>query len=54
MGSGGGGLFLFFVPGNRQKFKELMRKEGLTEMPFSFDFEGSKTLLNFHQHTNGK
>jgi D-glycero-alpha-D-manno-heptose-7-phosphate kinase len=53
MGSGGGGLFLFYTPGDRKHLRDVMRSKGLTEMPFNFDFEGSKILLNFYQHKNG-
>jgi D-glycero-alpha-D-manno-heptose-7-phosphate kinase len=54
MGSGGGGLFLFFTHSNRNDLRNVMIKKGLTELPFNFDFEGSKVLLNFYQHSNGK
>jgi D-glycero-alpha-D-manno-heptose-7-phosphate kinase len=54
MGSGGGGLFLFFTPNSRKELRSTMQAQGLTELPFNFDFEGSKTLLNFYQHSNGK
>ena len=54
MGSGGGGLFLFFVPNGRKNFRDVIQKKGLTELPFNFDFEGSKVLLNFYQHRIGK
>ncbi len=53
MGSGGGGLFLFFTPNNRKQLRSAMQANGLTELPFNFDFEGSKVLLNFFTHTNG-
>lgn len=53
MGSGGGGLFLFFVPQDHKKLKQAMQDKGLTHLPFNFDFEGSKVLLNFFTHTNG-
>ncbi len=54
MGSGGGGLFLFYTPNGRKNLRDAMQKKGLTELPFNFDFEGSKVLLNFYQHKNGK
>jgi D-glycero-alpha-D-manno-heptose-7-phosphate kinase len=53
MGSGGGGLFLFYTPSNRKGLRDVMHKKGLTELPFNFDFEGSKVLLNLYQHKNG-
>lgn len=46
-GAGGGGFFTFYVPQNHAKFKEEMQKLGLKEMPYRFDFEGSKVLINF-------
>lgn len=53
MGSGGGGLFLFFTNQDHKALKSAMKEKGLTQLPFSFDFEGSKVLLNFHHH-NGQ
>ena len=52
MGSGGGGLFLFFAPTGRKELRSAMQAKGLTELPFNFDFEGSKVLLDFYQHGN--
>lgn len=51
MGSGGGGLFMFFTPesGGRKKLKAVLENKGLKEMPYRFDFEGSKVLLNLYQ-----
>jgi D-glycero-alpha-D-manno-heptose-7-phosphate kinase len=48
MGAGGGGFFMFYCPG---RYKAILRKslaaEGLREMSYDFDYEGSKTLVNF-------
>ena len=48
MGAGGGGFFMFYCP---NKSKARVRKEltaqGLREMAYDFDFEGSKVLVNF-------
>jgi len=45
-GAGGGGFFLFYVEENHTKFREIMKKLGLREMRYRFDFEGSKVLVN--------
>jgi len=47
MGAGGGGFFMFYVQGNKSKLRQVMRGEGLREMRFKFDLEGSKVLVNF-------
>lgn len=47
MGAGGGGFFLLYVPnGKKPKLRAAMAAAGLREMPFDFDFEGAKVLLN--------
>jgi len=46
-GAGGGGFFTFYVPDNHKKFREAMRQEGLREMTYGFDVEGSKVLVDF-------
>lgn len=45
-GAGGGGFFLFYVEENHTKFREAMKKMGLREMRYRFDFEGTKVLVN--------
>jgi len=47
MGAGGGGFFLFCCEGDKKKLRQVMAKTGLKEMPFNFDLEGSKVLVNF-------
>jgi D-glycero-alpha-D-manno-heptose-7-phosphate kinase len=48
MGAGGGGFFLLFCSnGAKAGVREAMGQEGLREMPFDFDFEGAKVLVNF-------
>ena len=44
-GAGGGGFFLFYVEEKRAKFREEMKKLGLREMRYRFDFEGTKVLV---------
>lgn len=46
IGAGGGGFFLFYTEGRQKDLRNCMRSEGLTEMPFEFDHEGSKVLFN--------
>lgn len=46
MGAGGGGFFMFYIEGNRNKLREAMLREGLREAQFKFEPEGSKVLAN--------
>jgi D-glycero-alpha-D-manno-heptose-7-phosphate kinase len=46
-GAGGGGFFLFYVEEKQGKFTEEMKKLGLREMRYRFDFEGTKVIVNF-------
>lgn len=56
MGSGGGGLFMFYTPNTeaKRKLNAVLTEKGLVELPYKFDFEGSKVLMNLYQqsHTN--
>jgi len=45
VGAGGGG-FLMFYANDRNKLRHTMRKEGLEEVRFGFDFEGTKIVLS--------
>lgn len=45
-GAGGGGFFLFYVEENHTNFREAMKKLGLKELRYRFDFEGTKVLIN--------
>lgn len=48
MGAGGGGFFMFCCPNScKVHLREAMRAQGLREMPFDFDYEGAKVLVNF-------
>lgn len=48
MGAGGGGFFMFCCPNNRkQSLRQTLLAAGLREMPYDFDFEGAKVLVNF-------
>lgn len=46
MGAGGGGFFLFYCDTNQGNFIKVMEKEGLKYVPFRFDMDGSKILLD--------
>ncbi len=47
MGAGGGGfLMLLSAPDCKQRVREALAVEGLREMPFDFDLEGAKVLVN--------
>lgn len=45
VGAGGGG-FLMFYAGDRNKLRHAMAKAGLEEVRFRFDFEGTKVVLS--------
>ena len=47
MGAGGGGFFIFYCPGDKRKVREAMKANGLWEMPFRFENEGAKTIVDF-------
>ena len=48
MGAGGGGFFMFFCPAqSKARIREALAREGLREMPYDFDYEGAKVLVNF-------
>lgn len=48
MGAGGGGFFMFCCcNGRKAQLRQAMAAEGLREMPYDFDFEGAKVLVNF-------
>lgn len=46
-GAGGGGFFVFYIENNYEKLRKAMKEHGLREMKYGFDFEGSKTLIDF-------
>jgi D-glycero-alpha-D-manno-heptose-7-phosphate kinase len=48
VGAGGGGFLLFYCPNScKGKLRVAMAEEGLREMPFDFDFEGAKVMMDF-------
>ena len=46
-GAGGGGFFTFYCEENQEQLRRVMKKAGLRELRFDFDFEGTKVLANF-------
>jgi D-glycero-alpha-D-manno-heptose-7-phosphate kinase len=45
VGAGGGG-FLMFLADDKTRVRKAMREEGLEELRFRFDFDGSKVVLS--------
>jgi D-glycero-alpha-D-manno-heptose-7-phosphate kinase len=46
MGAGGGGFFMFYAENGKERLRNAMAGEGLKEVRFRFDYEGSKISLN--------
>ncbi len=45
-GAGGGGFLMFYCEEKRLQLRDAMRKAGLRELNFRFDFEGSKVIFD--------
>ncbi len=45
-GAGGGGFFLLYTEGRHAQLREALRRAGLREMRYRFEFDGSKVLVN--------
>ncbi len=45
-GAGGGGFFLFYAEDGKRQLRAAMEREGLREMRFRFDLEGSKVMVD--------
>jgi len=45
VGAGGGGFLLFYAQ-DRKQLRQAMKKAGLEEVRFRFDFEGTKVLFS--------
>ncbi|MDP7282556.1 MAG: hypothetical protein QF475_02890 [Candidatus Undinarchaeales archaeon] len=45
VGAGGGGFLMFYAE-DKDKLRDAMYKQGLSEVRFRFDFDGSKVLVN--------
>jgi D-glycero-alpha-D-manno-heptose-7-phosphate kinase len=47
MGAGGGGYLMLLAPdGCARRVRAALDGEGMRQMPFTFDMEGAKVLLN--------
>jgi len=46
-GAGGGGFFTFYCEEKQSQLRKEMKKLGLMEIRYDFDFEGTKLLANF-------
>ena len=46
-GAGGGGFFTFYSEDKQTQLRAAMKKMGLRELRYDFDFEGTKVLANF-------
>jgi len=46
VGAGGGGFLMLYCEEGRRDIRAALAKEGLVEMKFRFDFEGSKVIYN--------
>lgn len=46
MGAGGGGFLMFYCENGRDKLRKAMAEEGLKEVDFGFEREGSKIIIN--------
>lgn len=48
IGAGGGGFLMVYCPnGSKPRLRKALSAEGLKEMPYDFDYEGAKVLVNF-------
>jgi D-glycero-alpha-D-manno-heptose-7-phosphate kinase len=45
-GAGGGGFLMLYCEENKSKLRDAMRKAGLRELSFRFEFEGSKIVFD--------
>ena len=45
-GAGGGGFFTFYCEKNHHQLRKAMLQEGLVELDYTFDFDGSKIISN--------
>lgn len=45
-GAGGGGFFTFYVPEKHAEFRKALKRFGLKELHYRFDYEGTKVLAD--------
>jgi D-glycero-alpha-D-manno-heptose-7-phosphate kinase len=46
MGAGGGGFLMLYADSGKKRLRDAMMQEGMKEVRFRFDYEGSKVSLN--------
>jgi D-glycero-alpha-D-manno-heptose-7-phosphate kinase len=46
VGAGGGGFLMLYVEAGHDKLRKAMKTEGLIEVPFKFDFEGTRVVYD--------
>jgi D-glycero-alpha-D-manno-heptose-7-phosphate kinase len=46
MGAGGGGFLMFYCENGKDKLRKAMAEEGLAEVKFGFERNGSKIIIN--------
>jgi len=51
-GAGGGGFFTLYCEDNKSKLRAAMKKAGLRELIYDFDYEGTKILGNFMKYSS--
>jgi len=51
-GAGGGGFFTFYCEDKQTQLRAAMKKVGLRELRYDFDFEGTKVLANFMNYSS--
>jgi len=51
-GAGGGGFFVFYTERGQQQLRDAMRRAGLREMRYRFDFGGTKVVANLIDGTS--
>jgi D-glycero-alpha-D-manno-heptose-7-phosphate kinase len=48
VGAGGGGFLMLYCPeGTKANVRAALNKAGVREMPYNFDFQGAKVMVNF-------
>jgi len=53
-GAGGGGFFTFYSEDKQIQLRAVMKKMGLRELRYDFDFEGTKVLANFMDYRSNE
>ncbi|NMC08689.1 MAG: hypothetical protein GYA24_25995 [Candidatus Lokiarchaeota archaeon] len=46
VGAGGGGFLMLYIEAGHDGLREIMRAKGLIEVPFKFDFEGTRVVYD--------